>query len=177
MSVNSRIASAIQNNTLAPCRVAATSNLTLAGLQTVAGYALAAGDRVLAPEQTDPTENGIYLVSGGTWTRASDFNGSGDVSSGTVVPISETQELFQASFAGTFSAGATSLTWVRLLAALRSPVAATDLGDATHSVNTTNKYAGLTVPDNTNNRLMITFGALATSPWYVVDGSASITPA
>jgi len=176
MSVNLRIAEAIQNQTLAPCRVAATSNLTLAGLQTVAGVVVAAGDRVLVPEQTDATENGIYVVSGGTWVRSTDLNGSGDLSTGAVVAISEAQELWQVSFTGTFSAGVTEFTWVRLLAALRAPVTAANLADATHSVNTTNKYAGLTVPDSTNTRLMITFGPSATSTWYVADGSASITP-
>jgi len=56
-------------------------------------------------------------------------------------------------------------------------VTATDISSAANSVNTIGKYAGLYVWDTTNNRLMRSSGALATSPWYVVDGSASVTPA
>lgn len=176
MSVALRIAEAIQNQTLAPCRVAATSNLTLAGLQTVAGAVLAAGDRILAAAQTDATENGIYVVSGGSWTRTSDFNESSDVSTGAIVPISESSELYQVSFTGDFSAGVTELVWVQLLAAPRAPVSAVDIANAGHSVNTANKYAGLYISDSTNNRLMVTFGSAPTSPWYVADGSTSVTP-
>jgi hypothetical protein len=44
-------------------------------------------------------------------------------------------------------------------------------------VNTRNKLTGLQIYDTTNNRVMIASGSAANSPWYVVDGSASVTPA
>ena len=44
-------------------------------------------------------------------------------------------------------------------------------------INTRNKVLGLAVYDTTNNRVMVASGSLAASPWYVADGSASVTPA
>jgi uncharacterized cupin superfamily protein len=72
----------------APVRVATTSNITLSGLQTIDGVALAEGDRVLVKSQTDTTENGIYDAASSTWTRSKDFDGSRDVLTGTSVMIS-----------------------------------------------------------------------------------------
>lgn len=73
----------------APCRVATTANLTLSGLQTVNGVALAANDRVLVKDQTDSTKNGIYAASATAWARAKDFNGNRDCVTGTMVWTSE----------------------------------------------------------------------------------------
>ncbi len=52
-------------------RVASTgSNVTLSGGQTVDGVSVGTGDTVLAKDQTNPAENGVYAVdSGGAWTR------------------------------------------------------------------------------------------------------------
>lgn len=54
---------------------------------------------------------------------------------------------------------------------------AANIASAAHAINTTDKMVGKCVFDSTNNRLMVSAGAAATSPWYVVDGSASVTPA
>jgi hypothetical protein len=73
-----------------PCRVAATSNITLSGLQTIDGVALTEGDanlRVLVTGQTDATQNGIYNASSGAWERAKDFNGNRDVVQGTLIYV------------------------------------------------------------------------------------------
>lgn len=69
----------------APVRAVSTVNLTLSGLQTVGGVALAADDRVLVKAQTDATENGIYIASTSDWQRAADFDGLLDVVQGTLV--------------------------------------------------------------------------------------------
>lgn len=45
-----------------------------------------------------------------------------------------------------------------------------------NSINTTGKGAGKLCWDTTNNRLMVASGSTAASPWYVADGSASVTP-
>lgn len=70
-----------------PVRVASTGNLTLSGLQTVNGIALEENNRVLVKNQTDETQNGIYLASSSNWTRALDFNGNRDVVQGTLVIV------------------------------------------------------------------------------------------
>lgn len=54
---------------------------------------------------------------------------------------------------------------------------AADIANKASSVNTTDKYAGLFIWDSTNNRLMRASGASDVSVWWVVDGSASVTPA
>lgn len=54
---------------------------------------------------------------------------------------------------------------------------AADIASATHPINTTGKFTGKFVWDGTNNRLMRASGTTTTSPWWVVDGSASVTPA
>lgn len=71
----------------APVRVASTANLTLSGLQTVDGVVLVAGNRVLVKDQTDESENGIYIADTGTWERAPDFDGNRDVTTGTFVLV------------------------------------------------------------------------------------------
>lgn len=71
----------------APCRAVALTNITLSGEQTVNGVACVDGDRVLVTAQTSGVNNGIYVVSTGSWTRSKDFDGQRDVRHGTLVPI------------------------------------------------------------------------------------------
>ena len=54
---------------------------------------------------------------------------------------------------------------------------AAEIADGNHAVNTENKEAGRAVWDTTNNRLMIASGTSQIAPWYIADGSLSITPA
>ena len=56
----------------ASCIAATTSNIVLSGLQTIDGIALSAGNRVLVKNQTNKTENGIYVANNAEWTRAPD---------------------------------------------------------------------------------------------------------
>jgi hypothetical protein len=51
------------------------------------------------------------------------------------------------------------------------------IGSIGNAINISGKYAGRMVWDTTNNRMMRASGPAAADPWYVVDGSASITPA
>lgn len=55
-------------------KAATTANITLSGTQTVDGIALSVGDRVLVKDQTTLSQNGIYVVASGSWTRATDMN-------------------------------------------------------------------------------------------------------
>lgn len=73
----------------APCRVATTSNIVLSGLLTVDGVAVAADDRVLVKNQTDPKQNGIYIANSGDWKRARDFDSNRDVTKGTRVTVTD----------------------------------------------------------------------------------------
>lgn len=78
--------------------VASTANVALtagsSGLEAgdaIDGVTLVAGDRVLLKNQTDASENGIYVAvaSGGTPARSTDANASVDVTSGMFVFVEE----------------------------------------------------------------------------------------
>ena len=53
----------------------AVSNLTTIGEQVIDGVTASVGKRVLLTAQSNPVDNGIYIVSTGSWTRASDSDG------------------------------------------------------------------------------------------------------
>ncbi len=57
-------------------RAATTANITLSGTQTIDDVVLVAGDRVLVKNQTTASQNGIYVVAAGAWSRSTDFDGS-----------------------------------------------------------------------------------------------------
>jgi hypothetical protein len=65
-------------------------NLDLTGAETIDGVVTTTGMRVLVKNQTDATQNGIYVAnSSGAWTRATDFDGtpSGEVTQGALIPV------------------------------------------------------------------------------------------
>lgn len=67
---------------------ALTTNLTLAGdSQTIDGIAATAGKRIGAFGQTNATQNGVYVVASGSWTRAADFDADADVTAGALIPV------------------------------------------------------------------------------------------
>lgn len=66
---------------------ASTANLTLSGAQTIDGVAVVAGDRVLAKNQSTASENGVYVVALGAWSRAVDFDADADVTNGALIPV------------------------------------------------------------------------------------------
>ena len=70
-------------------RVATTANITLSGTQTIDGISVVAGNRVLVKDQTTGSQNGIYVVASGSWSRATDANTSAKVKSGFIVFVSE----------------------------------------------------------------------------------------
>jgi phage-related tail fiber protein len=63
-------------------KAASTGNLTLSGEQTVDGVALVASDRVLVKDQTTGSQNGIYVVAAGAWSRAADADSNTEVTPG-----------------------------------------------------------------------------------------------
>lgn len=68
-------------------RVATTANITLSGLQTIDGVALAAGDRVLVKDQAAAAANGIYVAATGAWARAADFDSAAEIVTGAYIPV------------------------------------------------------------------------------------------
>ena len=118
-------------NVHAAVQAATTANVTLASAlengDTLDGVTLATGNRVLVKNQTDKTENGIYVVkASGAPDRADDYNTAGEVDAGDFIFVeagtangktgyvqtnvittvgSDNIEFTQFSGAGTYSAG------------------------------------------------------------------------
>jgi hypothetical protein len=70
-------------------RAATTGNITLSGTQTIDGESVIAGDRVLVKDQSTTSQNGIYVVAAGAWTRATDFDSLSPIDeiNGAWVPV------------------------------------------------------------------------------------------
>lgn len=103
--------------TIKSVRAATTANITLSAPQTIDGIALVAGDRVLVKNQTTASQNGVYLVAAGTWTRALDANASARIAGGTVNIDSGTQggTLYTTTFKATDVIGTTAMNWFRVV--------------------------------------------------------------
>ena len=104
-----RLGTAPEEAVKAPCVVAATTNITLSGTQTIDTVAVVAGDRVLVAGQTDATENGIYDAAASAWSRATDWNDAQDVVTGQLVSVPTA--IYEASFTGDFAPGTTSVSF------------------------------------------------------------------
>ena len=89
-TLRSEIAAASEGLDIKNSVVAATTgNITLSGTQTIDGVALVADQRVLVKNQTDASENGIYLVKANAWVRTSDADGAGDLHPGVFVFVEQ----------------------------------------------------------------------------------------
>lgn len=104
----------------ASVKAASTGNLTLSGTQTVDGIALVVNDRVLVKDQTNPAQNGIYLVQSGAWFRDADMDNWAEVPGaftwverGTV--NADTGWVCTADQGGTL--GTTNITWTQFTGA------------------------------------------------------------
>jgi hypothetical protein len=96
----------------ASVKLATTENVALTGEQTIDGESIVSGERILVKDQTDATENGIYVVNSGGWTRSTDADNTpeNEISAGMSVYVEE----------GTLNAGT---NWV-----LNSPNGLVELG-------------------------------------------------
>lgn len=73
----------------------AGNNIDLGGISvtSIDGVPLSSGDRVLLKDQSNPSENGIYVVDStsdtSTWGRASDFDKDSEIRSGSFAFVSD----------------------------------------------------------------------------------------
>lgn len=109
-------------------RVATTASITLSGLQTVDGVALAAGDRVLVKNQTNAVDNGLYVVATSAWKRATDADENSEVTPGLTVTVesgtAQADSVWQLVTDGTIVLDTTALAFQNItngLAKLASP--------------------------------------------------------
>lgn len=125
-AVQALIAAGAANDYKASVRAATTANIaSLAGgtPNTLDGVTLVANDRILVKDQTTASQNGIYYVTtlgtgaNGTWTRATDADGAGELTSGAIVAVEEgstnVDSQWMLTTDGVITIGTTSLTFVR----------------------------------------------------------------
>jgi len=103
---------------LQPVRVSTDGNITLSGTQTIDGVSVLVGDRVLVRRQSNQTQNGIYVVASGSWTRATDFDtGSNTLRGGITVTPQAGTNLQGVTFVCTnttaITVGSTNITFER----------------------------------------------------------------
>lgn len=110
-----------------PVRAATTANITLSGEQTIDGVAVVADDRVLVKDQTDSTENGIYLASTGNWARTADLDSVREAVQGTVVFVNSgtinANSAWKISAANPIEPDTTALTFVQFSPSLSTAIA------------------------------------------------------
>jgi hypothetical protein len=155
-------ASTISNATAkAAAFVATTANITLSGTQTIDGVAVVAGNRILVKNQTTASQNGVYVVAAGAWTRATDMTNATDVA-GALISVQRGTanggKVFNTTFRATDTLGTTAMGWFENFSQ------ANDFLDLTR--NTTAGYGG------------IAFGgsATATNNWHITsDGDGNLT--
>lgn len=96
-------------------RAATTANIALAGLQSVDGVALVAGDRVLVKNQTAAKDNGLYVAAAGAWARTADADSNAEVTSAMLVSVEQGATLadtrWQLITDGAIALGTTALTF------------------------------------------------------------------
>jgi hypothetical protein len=63
-------------------KAATTGPITLSGTQTIDGVALSVGNRVLVKDQANNTQNGIYIVASGAWSRSADMDEPAELTAG-----------------------------------------------------------------------------------------------
>ena len=96
------------------CKAATTVNITLSGAQTIDGVSCVAGDRVLVKNQGTNSQNGIYVVQTGTWTRAPDASTAPFLAGAmTTVDQGSTNagRQYRTYFKATDTVGTTGLDW------------------------------------------------------------------
>jgi hypothetical protein len=120
----------------APCKLATTANITLSGHQSIDGTTTVDDDRILVMDQTDTTENGIYVASSDTWSRATDFDSGDEMVDGTMVFVTDgsvnVNGLFRLSVSGDVTIDTTALAFDAVATAASVAVAA-EFGDGTES--------------------------------------------
>lgn len=161
----------------ASCRVSTTANITLSGTQTIDGVAVIVGDRVLVKNQTTASNNGIYDVASGGWTRSADSDTSTEFDSGAFTFIEEgtvnAGKGYVLTTANPITLGVTSLTFT-LFSSSGAITAGTGLSFSGTTLNvnvdgtsiTTDGSSNLTIKSTWAGQTAITtLGTITTGTW------------
>ncbi|MGB8852028.1 MAG: DUF4347 domain-containing protein [Pirellulales bacterium] len=117
-----------------PVRVATGANIALSGIGIIDGVQLKVGDRVLVKSQAIASQNGIYTVSPGAWSRSFDANENIDfVGKPMFVLVTEGRSNKDTGWnlldtTGTVTLGTTPLIFERTMVSVREGLLGVDLG-------------------------------------------------
>jgi hypothetical protein len=140
--------------------VATTANITLSGTKTVDGVALSVGDRVLVKNQTTGSENGIYVVASGAWSRSADADSDVEVTSGMFTFVEQgtanADSGFVLSTDGVIAVGTTALVFAQFSGAGQI-VAGSGLTKSGNTLSIDTGYVGQTS--------ITTLGTVANGVW------------
>jgi len=151
-------------NPKAACKAGTLSNITLSGLQTIDGYSVLAGNRVLVKNQTTTADNGIYVASASAWTRATDMDVWAEVPGAYTVVLngSQANTAWVSTSADTGTIGVTPITFVQFS------------GVSTYYAGT-----GLTLTSNTFSITPVgtanTYGSASAVPVFTTNASGQVT--
>jgi hypothetical protein len=98
-------------------RAATTGNITLSNTQTIDGISLSVGDRVLVKDQSTASQNGIYVVASGAWSRSTDADEPAEVTPGFFFFVEEGTVNADSGWVmtadGTITIGTTAITFAQ----------------------------------------------------------------
>lgn len=90
---NAAISAALSGLSWKNARAATTANITLSAPQTVDGVAVIAADRVLVKNQSTASQNGLYAVAAGAWTRTTDGDTNAELQNAAVLIAEGTTQI------------------------------------------------------------------------------------
>lgn len=165
------------------CKVATTANITLSATQTIDGVAVVVGDRVLVKNQTTASQNGIYIVASGAWTRADDAATAAQLTPGSFVFVERGTSLADTGWLlstdGPITVGTTALSWIQFSSA------GVQDGDGSTIVKTGNVFSqksGVATPGTFKSVTVDTYGRVTggTNPttlagFGITDAQTNIT--
>lgn len=162
----------------ASVHVATTANITLSGNQTIDGVGVVDGDRVLVKDQSTGSENGIYVVASGSWSRSTDADNSpaGEVTSGMFTFVEEGTSNADAGFVLTTSdpitLNSTALSFSQFSGAgqITAGTGLTKTGNTIDAVGTANRISvsanAIDIDSNYAGQATIdTLGTITTGTW------------
>ena len=139
-------------------KVATTANITLSGTQTIDDISVVADDRVLVKDQSTASENGVYVVAAGAWSRADDAD-TFDKHVGAFFFVEEGTTSADNGFVGTADSGGTldttDITFVQFSGAGQI-TAGTGLTKSGNTINVVTANSGRIVTNADNIDLATT---------------------
>lgn len=148
-------------------KAATTANITLSGNQTVDGVALITGDRCFVKDQSTGSQNGIYVVAAGAWSRASDFDVSADAFPQCLIPVEQgttnADTIWMMTTNAPITLGSTTLAFTKVYP---DPLKANVAGSASQAFSTAALTTNVPYSNTVTDRLGFRLITAGSTPWW-----------